>query len=586
MFNELLKNVMNLGIITEDDVKRLTAIELLMLIIERTNGLLNHVEIIDLKLDNLLEDIKTTTIEVLNKWTQDGTMDELINQSALAQVNAELSKVNNKLTGLEFNLREFGEIKENEDIAPILNQAIDYISNKFRKGAIVIPGGNYLIGETITLKHNISLKGQGMFITHLKLKDEANCQMIRKTQDSAYNVVSDMYLNGNKENQTGSYDVIHFSDNNTVNDNYIHLVNLFIYKASGNGIYIDWYSKESRILNCMCRMSGLYGMYLKTTDSIVSNCTFSTNDRGGIRIEGSNNRIIGVKSFGNTECGFHFVNGRFNYITSCEVQENGEHGVLIDETSHSNIFSSLGIGSDSTKNGNYAGLYLQGSDNIIDFQVLHSYKIKTQIKHTLTIRNTAKDNRVSGSIRVTNDINNVYVSHITPDSNIHPSNIITINNIPYNNKSEIELDFNSPSEIVLPFSGELKPGTSNFIVICDALNRVQSIKTGNITDDYGGYVLSKTIPVKEGYDELYSTVKADTGNGYLNIAYSFYNEAGDRIAIVYRTDRTKLSNEYLQHTVAIPDGSKKVKIELDFNGNIGDSIDAKLYNFICYFKKI
>ena len=29
MFNELLKNVMNLGIITEDDVKRITAIELM-----------------------------------------------------------------------------------------------------------------------------------------------------------------------------------------------------------------------------------------------------------------------------------------------------------------------------------------------------------------------------------------------------------------------------------------------------------------------------------------------------------------------------------------------------------------------------
>ena len=53
--NELMKNVMNLGIITEDDVKRLTAIELMMLIIERTNGLLNHVENVDEKLVNLLE---------------------------------------------------------------------------------------------------------------------------------------------------------------------------------------------------------------------------------------------------------------------------------------------------------------------------------------------------------------------------------------------------------------------------------------------------------------------------------------------------------------------------------------------------
>ena len=43
-------------------------------------------------------------------------MGALINQTALAQVNEELSKLNNKLTGLEFNLREFGEIKQNEDM--------------------------------------------------------------------------------------------------------------------------------------------------------------------------------------------------------------------------------------------------------------------------------------------------------------------------------------------------------------------------------------------------------------------------------------------------------------------------------------
>ena len=83
MLNELLKDVMNLGIITADDVKRLTAIELMMLIIERTNGLLNHVEIIDGQLANLLEIIRTTTLEQLHKWYQDGTLEELINQSTL-----------------------------------------------------------------------------------------------------------------------------------------------------------------------------------------------------------------------------------------------------------------------------------------------------------------------------------------------------------------------------------------------------------------------------------------------------------------------------------------------------------------------
>ena len=93
MFNELLKNVMNLGIITEDDVKRLTAIELMLLIIERINGLLLHVNNVDGKLDTLLEDVNKITIEELNKWTQDGTFDSLINQTGLKKVNARLDNV-------------------------------------------------------------------------------------------------------------------------------------------------------------------------------------------------------------------------------------------------------------------------------------------------------------------------------------------------------------------------------------------------------------------------------------------------------------------------------------------------------------
>ena len=107
MFNELLKNVMNLGIITEDDVKRLTAIELMMLILERTNGLLNHVEIIDAKLVNLLENIRTTTIEELNKWKEDGTFDVLINQSALKKVNDRIDENVKKISERFSQTRKF-----------------------------------------------------------------------------------------------------------------------------------------------------------------------------------------------------------------------------------------------------------------------------------------------------------------------------------------------------------------------------------------------------------------------------------------------------------------------------------------------
>ena len=86
MFSELLKSVLNLGIITVDDVNRSTAIELIMLLIERTNGLIQIVGDID-------GNIKDTTIDQLNKWLEDGTLELLINQTALKNISDRLSQI-------------------------------------------------------------------------------------------------------------------------------------------------------------------------------------------------------------------------------------------------------------------------------------------------------------------------------------------------------------------------------------------------------------------------------------------------------------------------------------------------------------
>lgn len=124
MFSELLKNVMNLGIITEDDVKRLTAIELMLLIIERTNGLLQYLQsyvqgndarinALDSKYQQITDDIKKLirdnetyfntiirdnlediAVGQFNTWLADGTLESLINQTALANIS-------NRVTALE-----------------------------------------------------------------------------------------------------------------------------------------------------------------------------------------------------------------------------------------------------------------------------------------------------------------------------------------------------------------------------------------------------------------------------------------------------------------------------------------------------
>ena len=151
MFNELLENVMNLGIITEDDVKGLTAIELLMLIIERTNGLLNHVEMVDEKLVNLLQTIKTVTVEILNKWTQDGTFDEIINESALAKINTRLSQLEEKVKRpYEIHVSWFNSFEE----------ACEYASSQYPTRVLLNLGvEDVVISRDIEVKLNVSIVG-------------------------------------------------------------------------------------------------------------------------------------------------------------------------------------------------------------------------------------------------------------------------------------------------------------------------------------------------------------------------------------------------------------------------------------------
>lgn len=153
MFNELLKNVMNLGIITEDDVNRLTAIELMLLIIERSNGLLQYLSThiadsdnrfiaLDKKYQQITDDIKDKiidnetyfnevirentediTIAQLNQWLTDGTLETLINQTALANIS-------NRVSALEQWKTTY--IDETNKATRLLTRNVDFSSKYFR----------------------------------------------------------------------------------------------------------------------------------------------------------------------------------------------------------------------------------------------------------------------------------------------------------------------------------------------------------------------------------------------------------------------------------------------------------------------
>lgn len=153
MFNELLKNVMELGIITQNDIERLTAVELMLVIIERTNGLLTYLETYVVDNDNRIvsldkkyqqitdviknkiidnetyfnevirENTEDITIAQLNQWLSDGTLEELINQTALANIS-------NRVGALEQWKNTY--IDENQKATKLFEKDVDFNAKYFR----------------------------------------------------------------------------------------------------------------------------------------------------------------------------------------------------------------------------------------------------------------------------------------------------------------------------------------------------------------------------------------------------------------------------------------------------------------------
>ena len=153
MFNDLINNVMKLGIITANDVERLTAVELMLLIIERCNGLLEYLqsyvaqdtqalidldnkykaitdEIKDKMIDNetyfnklITENLENIALEKMNAWLSDGTLESLINQTALANIS-------NRVTALEEWKRVY--IDETNKAKNIMVRNVDFNSAYFR----------------------------------------------------------------------------------------------------------------------------------------------------------------------------------------------------------------------------------------------------------------------------------------------------------------------------------------------------------------------------------------------------------------------------------------------------------------------
>ena len=163
--NNIQKLALRMKLITVEDMCQYTIAQLVYMLANKVNEMITNVSEFENDIDetvktqneniqNLLgEGLHLEVVSIFEKWVEDGTFNELINQSAL-------EKVNTRMTGLINNILSEGAKSDNEsfDNAVIINRMITSMPNG---GVIQIPVGKFYIKSPIILKPHITLQGVG-----------------------------------------------------------------------------------------------------------------------------------------------------------------------------------------------------------------------------------------------------------------------------------------------------------------------------------------------------------------------------------------------------------------------------------------
>ena len=313
---ELVQALINQGIITAADIQRMTTLELLLTIVERVNELHDltkeGLEAVQRLLDKgLLSEVE----QIFNTWTQDGTFDKLINQSALKEVNKRIDETLIKsMEDLTYVRPEWLESWNDEDASQAINESISS-GKKVKLGS-----GVYKISNSIILKTNSFLEGNGKHTT-IKLNPNSSIDAIIKVEDDSVKNVTlkDFCVFGDLKNQTDGYDGIDLTTSFKNPDDARQTVsNVFIEQIKGNGFII-----KGRGGNVVDNVQVLWcerdGIVINTWDSVYSNCNAGSIYENAWNVQGTSNHFKGCKGWW-ANYGFKIAASRCTF-NQCEGQD-------------------------------------------------------------------------------------------------------------------------------------------------------------------------------------------------------------------------------------------------------------------------
>lgn len=163
-------------------------------------------------------------------------------------------------------------------------------------GTIYFPAGTYIISETILIGGNVTIYGDGVFNSLIKLADNSNCNMISNDENTImyYITIHDIGLDGNAQNNTsGSGILLH-----NASDSQIYNVRIANFKDDGIHFTANDYSLAPMIYNCFIRGKNDYttgsGIFCDgaVTDVFINNVDIGWCGTAGINLTSSNGSSI------------------------------------------------------------------------------------------------------------------------------------------------------------------------------------------------------------------------------------------------------------------------------------------------------
>ena len=234
----------------------------------------------------------------------------IVNDSTLVSDNGSIHTLINGLKAMllidnnTINVKQFGaKGDDNTDDTLAIQTALNIENTD-----VFIPNGTYLV-STLIINRTIKLYGNSNKLTVIKSIPNNTYDSVIQVVNSGlnYTEISNIYVNGNRTNNTHKINGIQLWCNDQSTDRYTYLHDIVIRFCTGNGLYLGTDSgstnmKEQRFYNIEVGNNDENGIHVKNaTDGYFSQLTSHRNLKNGFLIEGGNHKTINCKAFWNGE---------------------------------------------------------------------------------------------------------------------------------------------------------------------------------------------------------------------------------------------------------------------------------------------